>query len=935
MKPIPAGSWFPSALRFAFQALCLGAFGGLASAQAPVAQFTTNPNPAEGGAPLTVQFLDRSTGTITSWTWNFGDGTGSNLRSPTHVFTAVQPYDVSLTVRGPRGSNTFTLLHAVDVVETTNGIVGAPPPLDTLPVPVPTRLADFVSDRAAAVRLGKALFWDLQLGSDGLTACASCHYQGGADNRVRNSLAPGADGVFSDFGNGGGPNHAFRSSDFPFRKYLLPNTGGDLMRDSDDVRGTAGVARKEFRGVESGSAFDAAADIADETFHVGGTKTLQVTGRDAPSVIGSVYFHRLFWDGRANHFFNGVNIWGEADPSKPTVLEKRPDGSVGEIAVLLDNAATASQAIGPPLSGVEMSWIGRTWPEVGRKLLPRGPLAGQHVDLTDSVLGELASAGGPGLAPGLTYEDLVREAFHERWWGGSTGRDGFTHMEANFSLFFGLAILAYESTLVPDQAPYDRWARGDVSALGESEVRGLALFTGRAGCINCHATPIFAGATVGEVRNPDGAGEGALELMAMANPVVTGGLSFTADTNRLVPDRRAVGLYSFDGELVAWARLPAGLRCAPAGEQLIPLTPTGFVAPDSDFSAELRATSDGNCGLRFDLRFSWNENGPAADIYTLRLAGKQLRVLVKPGSKLAVYDNGFYNVGLRPTTEDLGVGAEGPFGPLSMTRRVQNGNDIGHAPGVAEVPWHARVAVDGAFKTPTLRNVELTGPYFHNGSMATLEQVVEFYGRGADFAVANRRDLDPDIGGFLLTEQNKADLVAFLKSLTDPRVRFEQAPFDHPELILKEGHVGDHRSVANDGTGNAIPSLVYKPATGTFGGPAVTPFADRLPAGISATVLSQNAFGAQLGFVCDKRPSAPVTIHLALSVPAMATLSTTQVVFTPDTWRVGQKVLVVTVDPDSAGGSNLVVATSPALSSDPDFQFLPVADLTLDFLSTP
>jgi len=935
MQPTPTGSWSPSVLRFVFQAVCLGTFGGLASAQAPVAQFATNPDPAEGGAPLTVQFLDRSTGSITSWTWDFGDGTGSNVRSPSHVFTAVQPYDVTLTVSGPRGSNSFTLLHAVDVVETTNGIVGAPPPLDTMGVPMPTTMAEFVSDPDAAVRLGKALFWDLQLGSDGLTACASCHYQGGADNRTRNSLAPGADGVFTDFGTGGGPNYAFRSSDFPFRKYLLPNSGEDLMRESDDVRGTAGVAKKDFLSIEQGSTFDAGVNLADPTFRVGPTNTLQVTGRDAPSVIGSVFFHRLFWDGRANHFFNGVNIWGEADTTTPTVLEMRPDGSVGEIAVLLDNAAAASQAIGPPLSGVEMSWTGRSWPDVGRKLLTRGPLAGQHVDVGDSVLGALANSAGPGLTPGLTYEELVREAFHERWWGASAGRDGYTHMEANFSLFFGLAILSYEATLIPDQAPYDRWAGGDASALSESEVRGLALFTGRAGCISCHGTPAFAGATVGEVRNPDGAGEGALELMAMGNPVVSGGLSFVANSNRLVPDRRAVGLYSFEGDLVAWARLPAGLRCAPAGEQLIALTPTGFVAPDSDFSAELRARSDGDCGLRFDLRFSWNENGPAADIYYLRMAGKHLRVLVKPGSKMAVYDNGFYNIGLRPTTEDLGVGAEGPFGPLSMTRRVQNGEGIGHDAGIAEVPWFARVAVDGAFKTPSLRNVELTGPYFHNGSMSTLEQVVEFYARGADFAETNRRDLDPDVGGFLLTEQNKADLVAFLKSLTDPRVRFEQAPFDHPELILKEGHIGDHRAVSNDGTGNAIPLLVYKPATGAFGGPAVTPFADRLPAGISVAVLSQNAFGAQIGFVCDKRPSAPVTVHLSLSSPSMATLTSTQVVFTPENWRVGQKILVVTNDPDSAGGSNLVVATSPARSSDPDFEFLSVADLTLDFLSMP
>jgi hypothetical protein len=48
-------------------------------------------------------------------------------------------------------------------------------------------------------------------------------------------------------------------------------------------------------------------------------------------------------------------------------------------------------------------------------------------------------------------------------------------------------------------------------------------------------------------------------------------------------------------------------------------------------------------------------------------------------------------------------------------------------------PANFRAAVNGAFKTPGLRNVELTGPYMHNGSMATLEQVVQFYNRGGNF----------------------------------------------------------------------------------------------------------------------------------------------------------------------------------------------------------
>src|SRR5262245_14433109 len=57
--------------------------------------------------------------------------------------------------------------------------------------PQPSNLADFIKDRDAALRLGKALFWDMQVGSDGVQACASCHFRAGADPRSKNQLSPG------------------------------------------------------------------------------------------------------------------------------------------------------------------------------------------------------------------------------------------------------------------------------------------------------------------------------------------------------------------------------------------------------------------------------------------------------------------------------------------------------------------------------------------------------------------------------------------------------------------------------------------------------------------------------------------------------------------------------------------------------------------------
>ena len=101
-----------------------------------------------------------------------------------------------------------------------------------------------------------------------------------------------------------------------------------------------------------------------------------------------------------------------------------------------------------------------------------------------------------------------------------------------------------------------------------------------------------------------------------------------------------------------------------------------------------------------------------------------------------------------------------------------------------------RIAVNGAFKVPSLRNVEFAGPYMHNGGMATLEQVIEFYNRGGDVMSPELAD---NIEPLDFTEDQQADLVAFLRALTDERVLHRQTPFDHPELFIAHGHGGDER----------------------------------------------------------------------------------------------------------------------------------------------
>jgi hypothetical protein len=78
----------------------------------------------------------------------------------------------------------------------------------------------------------------------------------------------------------------------------------------------------------------------------------------------------------------------------------------------------------------------------------------------------------------------------------------------------------------------------------------------------------------------------------------------------------------------------------------------------------------------------------------------------------------------------------------------------------------------------------------HNGSMATLEQVVEFYARKGNFENADKhRSVSQiNLSSNLLGDSRRA-LVEFLNTFTDERVRYEKAPFDHPEIAIPNGHL--------------------------------------------------------------------------------------------------------------------------------------------------
>ena len=126
---------------------------------------------------------------------------------------------------------------------------------------------------------------------------------------------------------------------------------------------------------------------------------------------------------------------------------------------------------------------------------------------------------------------------------------------------------------------------------------------------------------------------------------------------------------------------------------------------------------------------------------------------------------------------------------------------------------------------PGLRNVELTAPYFHNGGQRTLREVVDFYSRGGDFAPIHGRDGEiTGVRVLNLTDAEKDALVAFLRALTDDRVRYARAPFDHPQLFVPNGEVGGSTFVQTDSTGKAVDNMKTIPAVGRLGGPASAQF---------------------------------------------------------------------------------------------------------------
>ena len=551
--------------------------------------------------------------------------------------------------------------------------------LRRVPVPEPPTLNDFVRDRTQLIKLGKAFFWDMQAGSDGLTACATCHFHAGADHRPRNTIV--------------NPQQSFRVNAtltpdmFPLRALSDPtNRNSSVLRDSGVRIGSAGTFRRIFDGIVLGQAAELGHDQLDKPDFVSeGVQVRRVTVRNTPSVFNTAYYVRNFWDGRAGRTFDGFTVTAGVnvdEPPAPGILVVRAvpttEGTLARERVAMDKASLAAQAVGPALDHLEMSYAGRTWPLLGKKLLSLPPLARQRVAVDDSVLGAMAPATGPGLLPEHTYRRMIEAAFLPRLWESRQLVDAqgaplegrfdtpetlseFTQAEYNFSLFWGLALQAYQSTLNSDATPFDRFMEGDQQALTAQQQEGLRLFDSNAvRCSQCHSGAEFSGA-------------------------------------------------------------------------------------------------------------AFNDNGTTRG-------------------------DSFERTGVRPQSEDNGAG-------------------------------------NATFKSIGLRNVEFTGPYFHNGGQATLEQVVDFYRRGGDFSpTAN------EVQPLRLTNEQAAALVEFLKALSDDRVRYERAPFDHPEVCVPVGHEEDPQGILRPGPIPTSATEIWRliPASGTGGNAAPLRTFEELLRGLGA-----------------------------------------------------------------------------------------------------
>ena len=318
-----------------------------------------------------------------------------------------------------------------------------PPVADALtnpPTPAPpASLVNYATahgitvQRAAMQILGKSLFWDQQIGSDG-QACASCHFAAGSDIRSINSLNPGARNTDATervtwnptaSGGTGGPNYQLTAADFPFYQLTDPlqtnYENREVQFDTDDVVGSIGTYHAAYAGspapdytvANARGTYDAKTDITPlDIFNVGGVRTRSNGPRQAAPTINAVFNFNNFWDGRADNNFNGLNMHGIKDLNA-FIYFNAGGVLIHDLIAGPGDSALASQATAPVFSGTsdEMAFAGRTMEDVGRKIFrltgpAKGATATATIDTSSAnsttyqqVIGITITAGGSGYVP--------------------------------------------------------------------------------------------------------------------------------------------------------------------------------------------------------------------------------------------------------------------------------------------------------------------------------------------------------------------------------------------------------------------------------------------------------------------------------------------------------------------------------------------------------
>ena len=749
------------------------------------------------------------------------------------------------------------------------------------------RIDQVVADHRALVALGKAWFWEQRVGSDGQTACASCHYRGGADVRAKSLgtalrvLAPVNDprllfrtdgselsmpyedqlavqyyenrwGGLMDFRKfyreqsiraldqasqqidasrslmnetdrsflndelhrvrltgsdtacrnawtgvetrlaapvtGPGLAEAVRN---PIQTLIDLGNSGLILADQaiDVTMADAAASRKRARSVlgKSVARYESkvAAQSTDPTTPPDPDQKLTTPGgsylvrdelpRNAPTVVNAANFDRLFHDGRAASVFNGYDHLGDEAGRDGVGKWVCRNGVWHRVLVRIPNAALASQSTAPVLSAVEMSWFGRQFHHVARKLLnhtPR-PLNDQWVSTADSVLGpyvtpQAGSQVGKGL--NITYRELMRRAFRPEFFseqyvprGGEhdTPTGAVLHLtqaEANFSLFWGLALMAYQQTLISDQSEFDlvldRMRRGlpqfedPVHQSTEKDQRTRTLLTGYRifrdhACADCHLLPEFANGTQATTYGPILEFEGPLDAV-----------NADQETNEFMAwqQRRQKGCVE-----------PSLVESMLFRKNLAPkLYDAGYY--------NLSVTPD-----------------------TPRLSG----ISDKPGEGFDPGNAGAVRVDLTSESDAIQSVAN-RFGQGLFTDLLNRPVPLSYSLATRRDP--AQSIAMGSFKTATLRNVALTPPYFHNGSETTLDDVLGHYeqplnSRGDQNTFIHPALLPAEPYGTLpetaIPAAQRPPVIELMKSLTDPRVARELPPFDHPSLSIPLQRVVD------------------------------------------------------------------------------------------------------------------------------------------------